>query len=82
MPEGEGPDRGRARLLIVNVVAMAAGLVFLIAACVLLGWHYAVGPLPKWVGVLVAALGFISATAIVSATAMYYWRARNDRRRS
>jgi hypothetical protein len=88
MAEGQGPDSGphvvpgQRRLLIANVLAMAAGLLFLITACALLGWRFAVGPVPRIAGIAAAVLGFLCGTAIVVASALYYRSTKKTKQQS
>lgn len=66
------------RWLTYIVVAMALGFVFLLLACGLIGWNYAVAPVPKGLAFGAVALGALSATVILAAVVLYSLAARRQ----
>ena len=63
---GDASDRGPGKgLMRVYIGLMSMGLVFLIRTCALLGWHHAVGALPRAAGVAAAIFGLVCATALL-----------------
>jgi hypothetical protein len=69
MPSGSEPKPGRGLTYIV--VGMVAGFVFLLVACALIGWNYAVAPVSKSLAFTAVGLGALSGTVIVAAVIVY-----------
>ncbi|NPV06455.1 MAG: hypothetical protein HPY83_00655 [Anaerolineae bacterium] len=61
----------RQRLLQASMAAMGLGLLFLLSACGLLAWRYAVGPVPRLLAYAVIGTGLVAGTAILAGILLY-----------
>ncbi|MHB0875602.1 MAG: hypothetical protein ACYC5O_06130 [Anaerolineae bacterium] len=72
-------DHKPGRSLTYVVIGMVVGFGFLLLACALIGWHFAVAPVSPALTITAVALGALSATVIVVAVVAYALTTRQKR---